>query len=109
MTFNKPCIDCGRLSRTSRCENCTTIRNREKENNRNTPQRKAHKAAMYGWRYQQLRKQIVATAIECHICRKPFTPTDRIEADHLIPSDPYSPLAAAHRRCNQSRGNKTLE
>lgn len=107
--FMKPCIDCGQLTRTTRCEQHTKQLNQAKEQARDTPERRAKKRTMYGWQYQQARKALKATATECWICRQPFTPNDRIEADHLTPGDPHSPLAPAHRRCNQARGDKTFE
>lgn len=103
--FNKPCIDCGTLTRNTRCETCTSKLPPKPVD----PEKAARKKALYGWQYQQARKQLIATATHCHICGKPFHPGDKIEADHLIPGHPQSPLAAAHRRCNQARGNKPLE
>lgn len=110
MAFNKPCIVCGTLSRGTRCEQHQTELDQRKQAAKDKdPTLKAKKATLYGYRYQQARRTVKATATECHICKKPFTPTDKIDADHLYPGDPTSPLLPAHSRCNRSRGNKQLE
>ena len=111
MPFNKPCIVCGTLARGTRCEPHQTEYNRKKESNRTvTPERLAKKKALYGNpEYLKARKQLKETATHCHICKQPFVLGDKIEADHLIPGHPYSPLAPAHRLCNQRRGNKPLK
>lgn len=110
MGFNKPCLVCGVLSRGTRCPEHQAELNRKKEQHRvETPERKAKKRLLYNNpQYQAARKQLLATATHCHICKKAFTPSDKIEADHLIPGHPMSPLAPAHRLCNQRRGNKPL-
>ena len=110
MAFNKPCVICGTLSRGSRCpEHQKELDTRKQAAKNSDPNYKAKKSALYGYAHQQARRQVIATAIICHICSKPFTYGEKIDADHLIPGDPYSPLAPAHPSCNRSRGSKPLE
>ena len=107
--FNKPCIICGTLSRGTRCETHEKELTQRKEAARNSdPTYKAKKAALYGYAHQKARRELLATATVCYICGKPFELTDKIDADHLIPGDPYSPLAATHASCNRSKGNKPI-
>ena len=106
--FQRPCLDCGALSYGDRCSVHQAIRNRANENKRNTVERQAKKKALYGGDYQSRRKAALAHATHCHICNKQFVLGDSVEADHLLPGDPQSPLAPAHRLCNQRRGNKPL-
>ena len=73
-----------------------------------SPERKAKKQAKYGGDYRRRAKQIKSQATHCHICNKAFGYGDRVEADHLIPGEPGSPLAPAHRECNRKRGNTPL-
>lgn len=108
--ISKPCIECGKLTNGgTRCEQHQKELTQRKELARNTPERKAHKALMYGNNYKKQRKQIIATATHCALCQQPFQPGDRIEADHIIPGHPMSPLQPAHRRCNIAKSNKTIE
>ena len=72
-----------------------------------SPERKAKKQALYGGDYRKRARAVKAAATHCHICSKPFEYGDQVEADHIIPTDPTSPLGAAHRKCNQKKGNKT--
>jgi hypothetical protein len=107
--IRKPCIECGQLTNGgTRCEQHQTILDQHKEAKRNTPQRQAYKRQMYGPYYRRQRKAVIASATICGICNKPFKPDDRIEADHIYPGQPTSPLQAVHRLCNQKRGAKPL-
>ena len=102
MPFNSPCLTCGKLTRgNSYCGGCKPIRV-------DSPERKAKKRELYNADYRRRAKQIKAVATHCHLCGGVFQYGDRVEADHLIPGDPGSPLAPAHRKCNQRRGNKPL-
>lgn len=106
MRFNKPCPDCGTLTLGTRCANCQRAYNQRRDND---PQRKAKKANLYGPRYRRLAPFIRATATVCHICGQGTRVDDPWEADHLHPElGDLSPLAPAHRSCNQQRGNKTI-
>lgn len=103
MGFAKPCLKCNQLTRGgSYCDGCRPIRV-------DSPERKAKKQALYGGNYRRRARAVKTSAIACHICRQLFKDGDRIEADHLIPGNPDSPLAPAHRECNQRRGNKPLD
>ena len=107
--FNTPCLDCGKLSRAgSRCEQCSMKHNRAKAQRYDTEERRAKKKLLYNAEYRRRAKVVRDTATHCHICKQAFTVTDKVEADHLLPGNPDSPLAPAHRRCNQSRGDKAL-
>ncbi len=107
--FQTPCLDCGRLSKAgSRCELCQSKRDAHRRSRYETEEKKEKKKHLYNYAYRQRAKAIRDTATHCHICKQPFTPTDRIEADHLIPGHPDSPLAPAHRSCNQRRGDKPI-
>jgi len=73
-----------------------------------SPERKAKKRELYNSTYRKRAKQMKSQATHCHICNKAFEFGDRVEADHLIPGQADSPLAPAHRKCNQQRGNTPL-
>jgi hypothetical protein len=107
MAFNKPCIICGVLSKGTRCpEHEKEVAQRKEAARQKDPTHRAKKATLYGYAHQKARKIVKATATECWICKQPFTATDSIDADHLYPGDPYSPLLPAHAKCNRSRGNR---
>jgi 5-methylcytosine-specific restriction protein A len=105
--FPKPCLVCGELTKgLSRCDQhqaeWQTLENiRLKE-------MKARRPPLYTSQYRQRAKTIRDNALFCHLCKEPAKPNDPFTADHLIPGDPDSPLAAAHRSCNSRRGNKPL-
>ena len=103
MPFNSPCLRCGILIRgASYCGGC---RPRKVD----SPERKAKKQAKYGGDYRRRANAIKSAATHCHLCNKPFQWGDTIEADHLFPEQPDSPLAPAHRECNRKRGNTPLQ
>lgn len=109
--FPQPCGVCGTLTAgASRCPQ----HERDYQRKRNARSgvgdetRRAKKAQLYNYAYRQEAKRIRDTATHCHICNQPFVEGDRVEADHIIPGLIGGPLAAAHRRCNQSRGDKPL-
>jgi hypothetical protein len=111
MPFNKPCLVCGTLSREPRCPEHKYKKDPEKQKAKDAdPIRKAKKRALYNNPlYRKQRAEMLATATHCHLCGKAFQYGDKIEADHLIPTNPLSPLAPAHRLCNQRRGNKPIQ
>jgi len=79
---------------------------------RDTPERREKKRNLYNPRYRKEREALVGWARQngtiCYLCKQPLGMGDKIEADHLLPGDPNSPLAPVHRLCNQRRGNKPL-
>ncbi len=103
MPFQKPCLNCGALIRgASYCPPCQPRRERN-------PQREQKKRHLYGGTYKTRARHVRQTASVCHLCGQPFHDNDTIEADHLFPELGHeSPLAPAHRHCNQNRGNRPL-
>lgn len=101
--FPRPCLKCQKLHRDKGdyCAECRGAIERAREAD---PKRRAHKKNLYNYAYRQKAKAIKLTATHCWICREPFQIREEITADHLIPGNPDSPLAAAHKRCNSSRG-----
>ena len=82
----RPCLGCGTLTTTSRCEPCQrTARN--------------HYTGTYAARAKQVRD----TATVCWICREGTRTGDPWTADHYYPGDPTSPLLPAHKSCNSRR------
>lgn len=109
MKFNQPCLDCGRLSPATRCPEHQRAYNQRQAERYETAERKEKKRNLYNSQYRKQAKLIKAIATHCHLCGKPFTPNDQIDADHLFPElGNLSPLAPAHASCNRSRGNKPL-
>ena len=106
MRFNKPCLNCGRLSLNNYCDGCAKAREKQRDSD---PIRVARKRELYGPRYRRLAKEVKANATQCHICKEGYKANDPWEADHLDPTlGDQSPLAPSHRSCNQARGNKPL-
>lgn len=105
--FPKPCLDCGTL--TSGGNRCDTHQRRIDELAEMRRALVKKTLNTYGGDYRRRAKQVRDTAVVCHLCGEGARVGDPWEADHLIPGDPNSGLAAAHRSCNQRRGNKPLE
>jgi hypothetical protein len=100
MSFNKPCLDCGQLTRIgNRCEYHRGLVDAK------TAERKAQRIHYRG-DYNKRAKQVRDNAQFCWICKEPARIGDPFTADHLIPGHPDSPLLPAHRSCNSRRGNK---
>jgi hypothetical protein len=106
--FNKPCLNCGQLSKGSRCPDCQGQLNRIRNRAQDTPERRAKKALYYNKDYHRRAKIVRDTATHCHLCGKGARANDPWQADHLDPGNPNSILLPAHRSCNASRGNKPL-
>lgn len=104
--FQRPCLVCGNLAYGSHCATHAKEIKLARDAKKNTPERLAKKKALYGGDYQRRRKLALAGATHCYLCRKAFMPEDRVEADHLFPTNPASPLVAVHRLCNQRKGNR---
>ena len=106
MRFNKPCLGCGALSLNNYCTTCRKAIERRRDAN---PDRQAKKRALYNSAYRKQAAIVRATATHCHLCGEGYKPGDPWEADHISPElGAASPLAPAHRSCNQRRGNKPL-
>ena len=100
MPIKRPCLNCRTLtSNATRCTNCQTLWNKQHPK----PERVHYKGD-----YRKRAKQIRDTAVACWICGEAKKPNDPFTADHLIPADQNSPLAAAHRSCNSRRQNKPI-
>lgn len=98
MPIPRPCLTCGTPTTTgTRCPECDS----ERQAKRNA------KRIHYKGDYKRQAKQIRDNATICHICNQPAIEDDPWTADHLIPGNPTSPLAPAHRSCNSRRGNRT--
>jgi hypothetical protein len=107
--FMQPCSKCGALSRgASLCETHRIEQSKARDRRRARTVDTERKSKLYNYAYRKEAKAIKETATHCHICREPFLEGDKIEADHLIAGMIGSPLAAAHRLCNQQRGNRPL-
>lgn len=106
MRFNKPCLNCGELGLNNYCDVCAKAIARRRDAD---PIRVARKKTLYGPNYRRLAPIVKANATQCHICGEGYKPGDPWEADHIDPTlGDNSPLAPAHRGCNQRRGNKPL-
>lgn len=105
--FPSPCVDCGQLTRNgTRCEQHDAQRKAARDATRVRPNRRA----LYdNPDYRKRAKAVRENATVCWICKGGPRPDDAFQADHLLPGDPTSPLAAAHRSCNARRGNKPIE
>lgn len=108
--FPQPCSVCGVLTKgTARCETHEReYRQRRNNHNASRPERRLAKSKLYNSDYRKAAKIVRENATHCHLCKQPFVEGDRVEADHVIPNAVDSPLAPAHRHCNQSRGAKPL-
>jgi 5-methylcytosine-specific restriction endonuclease McrA len=109
--FPKPCLKCKALFtfRSEYCDTCRLERKpREQKPRVYSAERKARKGFLYGGDYRERAKLVKDTATHCHICQQPFSDRKEIQADHLIPGNPESPLAAAHRVCNARKGNRYI-
>jgi hypothetical protein len=109
--FPKPCLECGKLSLgDTRCETHRLERLRLMEATR--PKRKYKtkpKREHYGGDYAKRAKAVRESATYCHLCGDGPRHNDPWTADHIIPGNPQSPLAPAHRSCNSSRQRKPIE
>ena len=102
--FPAPCLVCGKLTRGgNKCEE-----HRPPPRDRSARELKKKLTGQYSGDYRRRAKTVRDSASICHICGEGYRPRDPWQADHLIPGDPSSPLAAAHRSCNASRGDKPL-
>ena len=97
MAFQKPCLDCGALTRNkSRCNKHQAAHEAESNQNRDH----------YKGSYKSKAKLVRQYASVCWLCGKGAIENDPWTADHYLPANPDSPLLPAHRSCNSRRGNK---
>jgi hypothetical protein len=96
----KPCLDCGRLSPNSRCAECQAIRSRKQDLARGP---RPH----YAGDYRKRAKAVREAPGPCWLCGEGEKINDLWQADHVVPGDPNSLLAKAHRSCNIRRGGGT--
>lgn len=82
----RPCVVCGTLVDTgSRCQQHAI-------------------PDLYRGDWARRSRAVRQSATTCYWCRESFTAANPVQADHLIPGDPHSPLVPACRRCNAGRG-----
>ena len=100
-TIPRPCIVCGQLTTNqSRCEQHRIQLDNARYKRRGP---RPHYQGDYAKRAAQVRRN----ATTCWLCGDTARTDDPWTADHLLPSDPDSPLLPAHRSCNSRRGNGT--
>ena len=104
--FRRGCLVCGVLAYGSYCDQHQRILNAKQQLAKDTPERLARKRLLYGGDYRQRRRELLATATHCAICKKPFANGDAIDSDHIEAGNPRSPLQATHAYCNRSKGNR---
>jgi hypothetical protein len=94
--MQRPCLDCGQLTASRvRCDQCRRAKDR------------ARVRPHYRGDYPKRAKLVRESDGPCWICGSPALGEGDIwTADHVIPADPLSPLAKAHRSCNSARGNR---
>lgn len=98
----RPCIECQALTdKGSRCPACQSNLNARMDAAR------IGKRQHYGGDYAKRAKAVRDAAVECWWCHEGFTRANPVQADHLIPGDPASPLVPACRRCNIARSNRS--
>jgi len=102
-----PCLVCKKLTDgNSRCD-----AHQKMWDDQADAKRRARKQAtgQYSGDYKARARMVRENAYVCHLCNEGPRLNDPWQADHINPADPYSPLAAAHRSCNASRGNKPIK
>ena len=71
------------------------------------PAYRLKKKTLYSPAYKKKAKQLRDLGGICYLCGG-IVPPGVGEADHVIPSQPDSPLAITHRKCNLQKSNKPL-
>lgn len=71
------------------------------------PNYRLKKKTLYTSAYKKQAKQLRNQGGICYLCGD-VVPPGVGEADHIIPSNPQSPLAITHRKCNIQKSNKPL-
>lgn len=99
-------MTCGELTRGQNY--CDKHRKSDIRSEAKEAERAAKKKVLYNSDYRKRAAQVRANATFCYLCGDGPRANDPFQADHVIPGDPMSPLAPAHRSCNASRGNKKI-
>ena len=104
--FKQPCMDCGKLTRHgSRGEEHSAAVNKYADFKKAERKRLT---GQYSGDYRKRAKEVRESATICWLCGDGARRDDPWQADHVVPGDPYSVLAPAHRSCNAARGNKPV-
>lgn len=105
--FPRPCSTCGKLTRgANKCDKHMAEMMAVVEAKRRL---RKQNSGQYSGDYRKRAKVVRDNAVICHICKEGFRLGDPWQADHLLPGNPVSPLAPAHRSCNAKRGNKPIQ
>lgn len=105
--FPRPCSTCGKLtSGANKCDKHMAEMMAVVEAKRRL---RKQNSGQYSGDYRKRAKVVRDNAVMCHICKEGFRLGDPWQADHLLPGNPVSPLAPAHRSCNAKRGNKPIQ
>jgi 5-methylcytosine-specific restriction endonuclease McrA len=91
--MGRPCLDCGTITRATRCPSCARHHDRQRQARRGDLYRK-------GWP-QRARAQVEAYPV-CATCGS----TTDLTADHVVPGWDESPLQTLCRACNAARANR---
>lgn len=101
MKLPRPCVDCGAVTRATRCIECQRVRDR---------QRPSRLDRGYDYRWRKLSKQLR----EIHPFCKQCGATKDLTVDHIVPLVDLAPelryeisnLQVLCRRCNSSKGDR---
>jgi hypothetical protein len=102
MAFQRPCLDCGKLTRLgSRCADHQAVIDSK------VNARKAQRT-LYDASHRKQARLIKEFATHCWLCGEAFTDRSQIQADHVLAGVKGSVLMPAHAACNAARGNKPV-
>lgn len=113
LRFQRPCLDCGKLSFENRCEKCSQLWASNQRKRLASLPKRIDKSTYYGPQYQRARKEIISNSTTCFLCKQPLGGEGegaRTEVDHLFPSmGADSPLVAVHRFCNRKKSGNDYD
>jgi hypothetical protein len=99
----RPCLDCGTLSRGTRCEPHRLAKQRARDSQRATPTQRGYDSA-----HRQLRQmwepKVRAGVVACARCRRPIRPDQAWALDHTDDRTGY--LGPSHAVCNNVAGGR---
>lgn len=105
----KPCLDCGRLSRSpTRCDRCEPTHKRLRERNRDRPSKEARGL---GATHRRVTREAIERQPWCTDCGHPGSKNNPLTGDHVIPrsrggqSTPEN-IEVRCRRCNSKKGTR---